>query len=372
MSGWMVLLLLTLPMPWIAKSIWPHKIQLLEVLSTLLITTILVSAVYFAGIAGMTHDREIWNGKITSKDRRHGHYLRPYECNCYESCSGTGKDRSCTRHCSTCYEDRYTVTWTAHSTIDPFTIEHFDRGSRSVYNEPDPHRYTIIQPGDPCSRAHSFTNYVKAVPESLFHANPLIKEKFAGKIPAYPGSIYDYYKINRVLTVGVQVPELDKWNHELSMTLRDLGPRRQANAIIVFVNTDDPNYQYALESAWIGGKKNDIIVMIGTTSYPNIDWVAISSWTDKQLFKVQLRDELFDLKQVDRTKVLATLEKHTNTTFVRKNMQDFEYLKDQIEPPLWVIILALVLGVGASLGASYYFYHNNPFEELYSNRRYRR
>jgi hypothetical protein len=365
MSGWMVLLLITLPLPWVAKVIWPHKIQLLEIVCTLLITTAVISAVYFAGTVGRTWDNEIWNGEITGKERDHGHYLRPYQCNCYTTCSGSGANQSCSETCSTCFEDRYTVTWSAKSSIGSFTIQHLDRGSSSVYNTPDPGRYTIVQIGDPCSKAVSFTNYVKAVPESLFHANPLLQEKFAGKVPAYPGNIYDLYKIYRVLSVEVNVSDIAAWNHELSLTLRKLGPHRQANAIIVFVNTNDPNYQYALESAWLGGKKNDIIVLLGTPNYPNIDWVGVVSWTDKQLFKVQLRDDLLALKQVDRTKILETIDKHTSTTFVRKNMKDFEYLKDQIEPPLWVVLLALVLGVFASLGASFYFYHNDPFKDAF-------
>ena len=41
--------------------------------------------------------------------------------------------------------------------------------------------------------------------------------------------------------------------------------------------------------------KNDVVVVMGTPSYPRIDWVQVLSWTDVELFKVQLRDELMDL-----------------------------------------------------------------------------
>ena len=129
----------------------------------------------------------------------------------------------------------------------------------------------------------------------------------------------------------------------------------------LFVNTPDRNYINALESAWLGGKKNDIIIAVGVTQWPHIDWVEVSSWTKQELFKVQLRDDLQALGDVDRAQFMALINKHTTETFVRRSMKDFEYLSDEIEPALWVIILATVLGVLASLGLSYWFYREDPF-----------
>jgi hypothetical protein len=141
--------------------------------------------------------------------------------------------------------------------------------------------------------------------------------------------------------------------------LRKLGPQKQANVIVVFVNEINSSYVHALEGAWLGGKKNDVIVVVGTTHYPAIDWVRVSSWTDKELFKVELRNDLETLGTVDKAQFLGIIEKHTKTTFVRKNMADFEYLKDEIEPPTWVIVLAFVLGLSVALGLSYFFYRND-------------
>jgi hypothetical protein len=368
-TTYLVLLLITLPIPWIAKLIWPHEIKFKEVAVTVLASTFVLTSIYFLGRAGMTWDHEIWNGKITSKERKHGHYLQSYSCNCRSVCTGSGQNQTCSTTCDTCYEDRYTVTWTAFSTIGDFRIEHFDSGSKRVYQSPDPKRYSIIEKGDPCSTSNSFINYVKAVPESLFHANPLMVKQFQNFIPVYPGDVYDFYHVDRVLAVNVPVPELDVWNRELSKSLRELGPSKQANAIIVFVNTNDPNYQYALESAWIGGKKNDIILIMGVTSWPKIDWVAVSSWSKAEIFKVQLRDDIMALGEVKRDEILKLLEDHTWKSFKRRQMKEFEYLANEIEPPMWVIILALLFGIGISVGASFYFYHNDPFEDNQSRRR---
>jgi hypothetical protein len=366
MNTLLLLILLPLILPWILRMVWPHKISWIEMGVSTAVGVVLAASVYGMGLYGQTADVEILNGQVTSKERTHGSYVRSYECNCRQVCTGTGQNRSCSQVCSTCYEDRYTVNWSCDTTVGSYVIKHLDTTSRSVYNTPDPARYTVIQPGDPVAREHSYTNYVKAVPDSLFHKNKV--EKFKSLIPPYPEQVFDFYKINRVFAMGVPVPDLADWNHDLSMALRTLGPQKQANAVIVMVNTNDQSYIHALEGEWIGGKKNDIIVVIGTTSYPKIDWVAVSSWTDKQLFKVQLRDEIMAQGTIDRKQVITALEKHTMSTYVRKSMKDFEYLKHQIEPPTWVLIVAFALSMLTSLGLSFYFYHADPFNAGHSGR----
>lgn len=352
--NYMLLVVLVLPMilPWIAKIMWKHEITWAEMACTLVIGAALSAGVYFAGAHAQTADTEIINGEVTDKERVHGSYTRSYECRCSTNSKGV-------RSCSTCYEDHYTVTWNCKTNLGTIRIDHKDRTSRSVYLTPDPDRYTVIQRGDPVAMEHGFTNYVKAVPDSLFHANQT--KKFDALIPKYPDEVFDYYKINRTFAMGVSVPDLAQWNQDISVMLRKLGPQKQANVVVLFVNTADQSYLHALEGKWIGGKKNDIIVIIGTTAYPKIDWVAVSSWTDKQLFKVQLRDEIMALGNVDRSQIIAAIDKHTMSTYVRKSMKDFEYLKSQIEPPVWVLILAVILGMIASGGLTWYFYHNDPF-----------
>src|SRR5271167_455952 len=201
----------------------------------LLITAGITSGAFYAGKGSKTADEEIWNGEVLSKERVHGSYLRSYSCNCYESCSGSGKDRQCSEICQTCYEDHYTVNWSCATNIGTYHIDGKDWTSSSVYLVPDPARYTIIQKGDPVSAEHSYKNYIKAVPETLFRpATASLKTQFMGKIPAYPIEIYDIYHVDRVLAVDVAVPNLREWNNKLSEVLKRLGPAKQANAVIVF------------------------------------------------------------------------------------------------------------------------------------------
>jgi len=362
------LLIAFIPMilPWIAKAVWPHEIKWAEMAVASVLAIVVAGAVYGFGLYDQTADQEIWNGQLVSKQRIHDTYEQSYECNCTSSTDSKGNT---TRSCQTCYETHYTVEWLCNTTIGTLQYDKLDSTSRSVYKKPDPFLYTRAQVGDPVSRSVAFTNYVKAVPDSLFHQHDI--QKFEKLIPPYPGNIYELYRINRALAAGVMIPDLADWNQDISLILRKLGPQKQANVITVFVNTNDMNYVQALEGKWIGGKKNDIIVIMGVTQYPKIDWVAVSSWTDSQIFKVQLRDAITEIGVVDRSKIIAAIEQHTMKSFVRKKMKDFEYLKAQIEPSATVLTLAVILSMLASIGSTFYFYKYDPFGSSYRSSRRR-
>lgn len=335
-------------LPWILRAKWPHDISWLEMGASMLLSAVIVGGIYFGGLYSQTYDEEVWSGQVTAKEKDRVGCRHSYSCNCTTDSKGS-------MSCDTCYEHSHDFDWNVHTNIDEtITIRTIDRQGLQ-----EPPRWTQVQLGDPVSKTESFTNYIKAAPDSLFHKHDV--KGFDHLIPTYPLEIYDYYKINRVLSAGVPVPDTASWNVSLSLLERRLGPQKQANVVILFVNTADRNYMQALESKWLGGKKNDIVVVIGSTAYPKIDWADVMSWTDKADFKVMLRDELQKQGTVDRVAMLTAIDSLTMSHFKRKDMKDFEYLKYQIEPPIWVLTLAFIFGMIASLLSSLYFYRNDPF-----------
>ena len=350
----LLILLIPLLIPIISKSVFKNTITWGEFALHILVVSILITGAFIANISSQTSDTEIWNGYITGKDRIEDHYLDPYDCNCYTTCSGSGTTESCTETCSTCYEDRYTVDWTARSTIGEFEIKSLDSGSKSVYRTPDPKFYTQIKKGDPCSKAKEYTNYIKAVPESLFSSfnGESLSIQYQKIIPNYP-KIYNHYSINRILDAGVKIPEINKHNLYLSEKLKTIGASKQANIIIINTSANDQNYRYALEYAWKGGKKNDIIVLIGSPEYPKISWVdtiTLGSNAGNSLMTILIRDRLLDLGKIDNyNSVIDTITKTVIEKFDRKPMADYEYLKDEISPPEWFIWLLLGSGITVSL-----------------------
>jgi len=314
-----------------------------------LVISLAIMAVAFSFGKGIkTGDTEIWSGQITGKKREHGSYVRSYSCNCVTTTS----NGSSTTTCQTCYEDHYTVDWTAQSTIGGYDIKSLDWTSSSVYKEPDPPFYTSIKTGEPCSKTHSYTNYIKAVPESLFRPTASqLKEKFTGMVPAYPLHIFDYWHINRVIPVKLNVPDIADWNAKVSESLKSIGGKKQANFVIVLANTDDPDYAYAIRDAWINGKKNDIVLIIGAPEFPKkASWVHVLALTDNELFKVQLRDDILALDSLTADAVINTLSKDTMELYKRKRMRDFAYLDAEIDPPLWVNVTTIIFIIAAYIG----------------------
>ena len=321
----------------------PHPIAFSGI--SLLIGLLITTVTFFSGLGYKTQDYEVWNGQITGKAREEVSCRHSYSCNCRTVCSGSGEHRSCSTVCDTCYEHSYDVDWLAHSTIGGFDIQTIDRqGLR------EPPRWTAVQPGQPAARVSGYTNYIKAVPESVMHfSSDSLKQKFVGKIPQYPLSVYDYHYIDRVLPVGINLSNIRQWNMEISNMLRTLGHVKQVNVVLIPTNITDKDYVYAVRDAWLGGKKNDVIIIVSITEYPKINWVGVLSWSDRELFKVVLRDELqeaeFEVKQVT-----GIIERNITKLFERKRMRDFKYLENEIDPPEWAIWTGVVLNAMLIVG----------------------
>lgn len=319
----------------------------------LVLGILIVTGLFFIGVNTKTSDTEILNGEVTGKEREHGSYVESYDCNCRTVTYGSGKNKTTRRECDTCYRDHFTVTWYCYTNLGTFTIEHLDRTSRSVYNTPDPQRYVEINHGDPVSKANSYTNWIKAVPDSLIKPLQTFQvEKYAGKIPEYPGHIYDYYRIDRVLGVGINVPNVQEWNSKLSNALRTLGPQKQANVVILFTTEQDSMYAEAIKDRWVNGKKNDIIAIIGIDSFTQpAKWVKILALTDKNIFQVTLRDRLLNLDTLSSDLVINTIYDETMKSFKRKPMNDFVYLENEILPSTGLIITMVILVLLINIGA---------------------
>lgn len=355
-----LLLLCAFPLIWpfIAKKIWPHEISWAELAINVVGVMIIVSGVWFAGKYGATSDIEVWNGQIVSKQIHDGYYVESYQCRCRQQCSGSGSKRSCHTVCDTCYRNHYTREWLAVGDFGkkiPITLDYLDTTSkRKRNNAGEPAIYRNCQPGEPASIENTYTNYVQAVPDSLFN-NEMDSTSFEGKIPEYP-RVYGKYRINRVLNVDSSIPShlLTGLNEQLNERLIKLGPKKQANVVVIVTEIDDPSYKFAVENAWVGGKKNDIVVFVGVDG-TNITWADTMTFalnSGNELFQVTLRDKLNTIGDFDYMRIADAIDETTGDLFDRISMEEFKYLESQIQPANWVIGIAVFLSIFGTLGVS--------------------
>lgn len=331
---------------------FPKHITLLEfglqVLAQSFVALISMLMIYSVN----TSDQEILNGQIISKERQLTFCSHSYSCNCYTSCSGSGKDRSCRRVCDTCYEHMYDYNWVVNTNVGrrSFHISRVDRqGTR------EPARFTAVKIGEPASFRSSYENYIKGSPDTLFRHQGLV-EKYKEKLPAYPLEVYDYHRLNRVVLLnGAKVDDLDKWNAKLSEVNSRLGPIKQVNIVLVIAKDLSRDYYQALSQHWLGGKKNDVIVVIDVMEGGTLNWVGVMSWTDRQRLKVELRDALLDQGRLNIA-MLDTIELEIQKNYVRKEFKDFAYLAGSIQPTGKQFGWALAIGVVISICLSVLFF----------------
>lgn len=302
----------------------------LAILAT--IALLLVQMFYWTSLI----DKELLNGEVVSKSKEQVSCSHSYMCNCTTSNNVTS--------CQTCYEHSWDYDWVVKSNVGSVEI---DRVNRQGTIEPP--RFTQVMISEPFTIEHSFKNYIKANNASLFNqleTVPMV-EQFKKKLPAYPITVYDYYRADRVINVGTSIKptELKLWNQKVSETLKVLGPRKHVNLVIVLVNEKDSMYAQALQAHWLGGKKNDVILVVGSTAYPAVDWVEVLSWSDEELLKIQLRDAIKDIPHLSADVTVKTAADHINRLFVRKQMKDFEYLDDVSLSTIALAVLVLALWI---------------------------
>jgi hypothetical protein len=299
-----------------------------------------------------TTDVEVWNGQVTQRETHHVSCSHSYQCHCHEVSSGSGKNRTTHEECDTCYEHSYDVDWTVHaSTGESLNIEREDRQGLV-----EPKRWDEAYPGQPYSSEHSFTNYILANPDSVLLGTKGDVEKFKNMLPNYPATIYDYYKHDPVINMGVPNVDMKTWNWLVQEQNKVLGTAKQANVIVILVPTDDASYMLALKDKWVGGKKNDIDVVIGSTDGHKIEFADVMSWTTNADFKVDLKNQIQDIGNLDRKDdIVKAIGGTTQAKFERMHMKSMKYLMRSFQPSgasmMWSFILSILLNIGYSIWA---------------------
>lgn len=308
------------------------------------LVSILVQTALYVGLTlGSSSDTEIINGYVLKKDREEVSCSHSYDCNCYysTSCSGSGTSRSCTRtrHCSTCYEHSYDVDWDVSTTVGNLTIDRIDRRGMG-----EPPRWAQVQIGEPAAREHSYSNYVLGNKDSLFSkSDQQFAERFKDKIPKYP-SVYDYYRVGRVLNVsGLSLPT-NYWNDYLNGTLRTLGAAKQVNIVWVITSGQPIEYFQGLVYAWDGGKKNDVIVVTDITKDNKINWGKSTSFVDgMNNMELHARNGLALTGKDMGVGVLADVAANISKGYNRVPMEDMDYLKWR-DLHAWEVLLIVFFG----------------------------
>lgn len=296
-------------------------------------------------------DVEIWNGRIAFKGSWRVSCSHSYKCGCT-----TDKDGN--ESCSTCYDHAWDIDWVLKTNNDELIV--IDRHDRQGTVEPP--RWQAAYVGEPTAIRHSYRNYLKASPDSILRRTSA-KSGFEKWLPPYPAFQYDYYRVDRFFSEGFNAPDKRTWVWLLNELNADTGQSKQVNVVVGLIKHPDPRYAFALEEHWLGGKKNDAIVLIGVPDYPRIAWVGVVSWSKAEIFKVAVRDAILDIGTVERRDdIMTAIHNAVDLHYVRRPMDDFKYLAASAQPGPGATIFLFMLGAAMCGGLATYFYRNDPFD----------
>ena len=334
----------------IAMKIFPHTVTWREGLICLGGGSIIVATIVFASMYGQGSDTQILNGQVTKKVRDEVSCSHSYECNCYNSCSGSGSNRTCTRICQTCYEHSYDVDWDVYSTVGRLTIDRVDRQGLK-----EPSRWTQVYVGEPFAVESSYYNYIKASPFSIFNKTEVDKQT---PTPAYL-SVYDYYKINRITNFGSPFKQVGELNALLNESLKVLGPKKKVNIVVVLHNKGNM-FSEVLRTKQLGGKINDVYVVLDVDREGVFNHVAVFSWSKNDLVNVGIRDALLDIGKWDAVAMNGVIAYNIDKYYEHRSIEEFKYLDDEIEIPTYAIWILMIFGLIFPVGSVYYA-HKHDF-----------
>lgn len=323
----------------VAMRMFPHTITLKEGLIILGVQSVLLSAIVFGSLYGQGSDRQILNGQVTGKLSEEVSCEHSYECNCYytTSCSGSGADRSCsqTRHCSTCYEHSYDVDWRVKSSVGDVLINRVDRQGLD-----EPPRFSSVLVGEPFAKEGNYYNYIKASPFSIFNKSTLDSKVV---VPPYI-SVYDYYRINRVVDFGNGFKHDGTLNTLLNESLKTLGSTKKVNVVVVLHNKGQ-SFSEALKAKHLGGKINDVYVVLDITKEGVFNDVDIFSWSKSDMVNVSLRDALLDIGEYDAVEMNEIIKENISKYYIHRSVEEFKYLDDEVEIPKWAVWALMIIGL---------------------------
>jgi hypothetical protein len=335
----------------------------------------MAGAFHWMAMKGQTDDKETWSGQIVSG--RHVARWQEYyeeaiyrteyytERESYTYYSGSGKNRSSHTGYRTVTKSRQVFdhwegrrrwhddTYSLESNISTsYSTDNADfykkarswdgahptpgRRTTGEHNSKmiggDPNDYLIRNTGYvwPVTKLVTFENRIKATPTVFSYA----KVPEGMKVFGYPANGNPFSSDRLVGSAAViDLFQFDQMNARL-------GPTKKVNVILVGMGDRDSMSGQWQEAAWIGGKKNDVVICWGGVN-TKPTWVRAFGWTESKLCLRNL--ETIVLENGVTVATLPAIEKEIKLNYVIKDWHKFDYIR--VPAPMWSIVTYLCVAL---------------------------
>jgi len=227
---------------------------------------------------------------------------------------------------------------------------HTNDGDMYYANFPGGERSTFI-----FTTTHSYTNKV-AASENVFDFEEINPDEW--DIFDYPDNGWAIDDDHFLSQVPIDAQEARR----LAMFNARWGKPKQIRVWFLVFQDDTLDTAYAQESHWKGGNKNELVVCIGVNGQRQVQWGHVFSWTEREDFKVELRNLIAGMKgeQLSFSPALDWLDDNIGR-WQRKEFADFSYLK--VPTPMWAIMLNYFVTMAASAGVVWFAATNQYTED---------
>jgi hypothetical protein len=157
------------------------------------------------------------------------------------------------------------------------------------------------------------------------------------------------------MLLGGSMVDSNVWNWLVNEANKTLGPAKQIDLLFIMVKTDDPNYVQALKTAWLGGQKNDFIVVIGTLDGHKVEFADVISWTPRADLKVDVKNMIEHTSLDNRDYIVSQTVSLITAKFQRLHMKDYKYLLSTVELSPGEMISSMIICILAEIGLVWFF-----------------
>lgn len=207
----------------------------------------------------------------------------------------------------------------------------------------------------PVTHSHKYTNKLQNS-RSIFNFEEIDKE-YADSIGLYDYPPIEMYDQNPILSHTIKLPK----NQEdaLRYTNGFYGKNHQFRVFVLLFENKVIEISEKQRSYWKGGNKNELVVCLGVKDN-KVDWCNAFSWCDVPTIDVKTETYFAQNDTLD-IKAYSDLlrESLDNGDWVRKNFEDFSYLKPELSltQQIWILVISILLNVGFAI-----FVIKNNFE----------
>lgn len=207
----------------------------------------------------------------------------------------------------------------------------------------------------PVTHPHKYKNKLQNS-RSIFNFEE-IDENYADSIGLYDYPPIEMYDQNPILSHTIKLPK----NQEdaLRYTNGFYGKKHQFRVFVLLFENKDIEISEKQRSYWKGGNKNELVVCLGVKDN-KVDWCNAFSWCDVPTIDVKTetyfaQNDTLDLKAYSD----LLRESLDNGEWVRKNFEDFSYLKPELSltQQIWILVISILLNIGFAI-----FVIKNDFE----------